>query len=70
MMQVHEFFGKYANVPIADRMTVIDFHTLGPMTLNDIYGYIKRTEEQMRPIRIEQDRLIRACEKFILEHQA
>ena len=64
-MKTHEFFGKYANVPLAKRGKVLDFNNLGLMTLHDVYVRIKELEDKMRPDRIERDNLLSEVEKFL-----
>lgn len=65
-MPTNEFFSKYANTPLKDRFTVLNFTELGDMTLASLYKEVQRLEDEMRPLRIEQDKLIRAAETFWL----
>jgi hypothetical protein len=66
-MKVHEFYGKYANVPLDKRFVVLDFNKLGTMNLHDIYQRINLYEETMRPMRIKEKELLEAVEKFLMK---
>lgn len=58
-MKVHEFFSKYANVPLSLRFTPISFKDGGTMTLSDVHAEISKLEDQMRPMKIREDELIK-----------
>ena len=61
-MEVHEFFAKYANTPLKDRLTPISFYQAGDMSLDDVYKRMKQLEDIMLPMRIEQGKLIKFAE--------
>ena len=69
-MLTHEFYGKYANVPISDRLHLLNFKELGLTSLDQVYKRVKELDDEMRPKIIERDRLISLSEDFILKHQA
>ena len=58
-MRVHEFFRKYANVPMSLRHTPISFKDGGGMTLNDVFKEMKELEDKMHPMRLRQDELLK-----------
>ena len=58
-MQVHEFFKKYANVPLSLRFTPISYKDGGDMTLKNVYDEMKQLEDKMRPMRIRQTELMK-----------
>ena len=62
-MQVHEFFAKYANTPLAKRGQKIDFSGLN-VSLNDIYREMQSLEDRMRPMRIRQEALLKEADKY------
>lgn len=63
-MLVHQFFHKYANTPLGERNTMLDFNQHGTHTLSTIYQRVKELEDKMRPDVIERDRLVRAAEEY------
>jgi len=58
-MEVHEFFKKYANVPLSLRFTAISYKDGGDMTLSDVYKEMSQLEDTMRPMRIRQTELMK-----------
>jgi hypothetical protein len=58
-MRVNDFFQKYANTPLALRNTPLSFKDGGDTTLNDCYQRIKELENEMLPMRLEQDKLMK-----------
>ncbi len=64
-MKIHEFFGKYANVPMSLRFTPLNFSKGGNMTLSDVHKRITELENQMRPLRIEEDKLLELAEPLL-----
>lgn len=80
-MQVHEFYGKYANTKLGARLVPIEVTekvamnnqgapTSGKLTLMEIYSEVKRLDEIMSPMRLLQQHLIEMGEKQIMENQA
>jgi hypothetical protein len=78
-MQVHEFYGKYANtkipartVPIPTTESVKKYYgwITKEMTLSGIYQEVDRLEQIMLPLRLQQQYLIEMAEKQIMENQA
>jgi len=63
-MKPHEFFQKFSNTPLDDRMKLVDVNNLGLMTLSDIYQRVHELEDKMRPDVIERDKLISYADKF------
>lgn len=57
-MTVEQFFAKYANTPLNKRFIDIN----DGISLDMIFGRIRDLEETMRPMRIEEDRLIKIAE--------
>ena len=66
-MTTQEFLAKYANTPLDDRDKILDFDDLsiGTLTLNSVYYEINRLEEFMRPMRIRQEKILKAVEPFL-----
>lgn len=65
-MKINEFFAKYANTPLSLRFTPISFREGGDMTLEQVHKRVKELEDQMRPMRIEEDKLIKLA-SIVLE---
>jgi hypothetical protein len=57
-MTSEQFFKEYANLPMEERFKIVNFNQTGSMTINDYYKQIKRYEEELRPIKIRQQKLI------------
>lgn len=68
-MKTNEFFAKYANTPMNLRFTPISFKDGGDTTLNDVYNRISKLEDQMRPMRIEEEKLLKLA-ALVLERKA
>lgn len=64
-MTVEQFITEYANTPIDKRFEPIDVIKYGDLTLGKIYREIKKLEDEMRPKRIRQDKLLNIAEKFL-----
>ncbi len=64
-MKIHEFFRKYANVPMSLRITPLNFSKGGNMTLSDVHKRISQLEDQMQPLRIEEDKLLELAEPLL-----
>lgn len=64
-MKLHDFFREYANTPIPNRYKAVElkFPISEPTTLQTIYKRILRLDEQMQPLKIEMDELLRLAEK-------
>lgn len=62
-MEVHKFFHRYANVPLADRETLITHDEFGqpitPITLREAYARVQFLQDKMRDDVIERDRILR-----------
>lgn len=63
-MKTHEFFHKYANTPLEDRIKLIKMNKSDPLNLNEIFIRVKRLEDKIRPDIIERDKLISLAEKY------
>jgi hypothetical protein len=69
-MTVETFFHLYANTPLVDREREVTHIPPDPFTgrnhtLNDVYKFIHDMEENMRPTRIAQQKLISAAENLL-----
>ena len=60
-MTIEQFFAKYANAPLKDRELDTKNHSI---TLNEIYLIVKEYEDKMRPMRLEQNELIKRAERL------
>lgn len=63
-MELHKFFGTYANTPLAERGLVLDFIQHGNLTLNGIYKRLKEISDITRPYDIERDNLLRIADEY------
>ena len=67
-MKPHEFFGKYANTPLAERGKTINYDRYGsniePITLSELYKRISAIEDKIRPDHIELEKLLRVAEDY------
>jgi len=61
-MKLHEFYQKYANVPLAKRLIPINFIEFGTLTLHDIYNHLNKLEKQKRSLDTEQQEYIDIAE--------
>lgn len=63
-MQVYEFFSRYANIPLTERLVRLPCHTdlspdgLSGISLQEIYHRVKQIEDKIRDDVIERDRLV------------
>ena len=57
-MRIESFLQKYANTPLSERHTLIKMSESDPLTLDEIYVRVKKLDDEMRPQRIEMQRLI------------
>lgn len=64
-MKKHEFFAKYANTPLSLRFVPIDFNKGGNMTLSNVNDEMKRLEDQMRPMKIREDELLKLASSIL-----
>jgi hypothetical protein len=69
-MPPHIFFAKYANVPLSDRLHILNFSATGLASLKIIYQEVHDLEEQMRPLRLRQQELIDSVAEYVEKHQA
>ena len=69
-LQDHEFYGKYANVPVADRSEYIEVSIGGLMQLNDIYRSVSDADDEIRRLAEHKRMLIADASQFIRDHQA
>jgi len=61
-MEQHEFFQKYANMPLDKRMQVIDMVKYGDMNFADVYAMVKSKFESMGRLEVEIKDLIKIAE--------
>ena len=62
-MKLHEFYSKYANVPLDKRFTIL--HITKLMVLANFYKKIQKLDDRMRPMRIEMEKLLSDVEPFL-----
>jgi len=62
-MTYSEFIQKYANTPLKDRFIMLDGINNFPLSLNMIYKLLTDYESFIRPIKIEEDKLIKLAEE-------
>ena len=62
-MKTHEFYQAYANTPISDRFTPLNFNEEGMATLHTIYNEIKTLEDNIRPAVIRVNKLLNLAKK-------
>jgi hypothetical protein len=65
-MKIEMFYQKFANTPLSDRFSVIDFNEGGMKTLNDIYQQLKKYDEAIRPFLLKQERLLKLADKYYI----
>lgn len=67
-MKTHEFFHKYANMPLAEREKIIKHDRYGsniePITLSKIYHEVKAIEDKIRDDVIRREELISQAEDY------
>jgi hypothetical protein len=63
-MQKNEFYFKYANCKLDDKLKILNFNELGMMTLNDVFTEIKKIDDKIRPDIIRQEKLLRVVEEL------
>ena len=69
-MKLHEFYAKYANVPIPNRFIVLSNDYTSPllgMTLGDVYKEIKAIGDKQLDDNIRREKLLREVEKFLTQ---
>lgn len=67
MLKPHEFYRKYANIPLHYRFTALDGINLGMTTIHDIYLEMQKNDEAMRPFILKQEQLLAIADKYIHE---
>lgn len=69
-MEPNQFHAKYANVPLSDRLKVLDFNKTGMMTLQSVYKRLCELEDAIRPYQIQIDQLLSwDVQQYMREHQ-
>ena len=63
-MKEEEFYRKYANTPLGKRYDIISFEKSGKMTINDVYVQMIKLGDQIRPLNIEQEELLKLADIF------
>lgn len=66
-MKSHEFYAKYANLPLVERNILIG--DIEPLTANLIYREIKAIDDIIRPHVIRKAELIRVFENSLLNKE-
>lgn len=64
-MQKHEFYRRYANLPIDKRMTVLDMANYGFLNIGGVYTEIHYADEAIAEIKAKQDKFLKIAEKFL-----
>ena len=67
-MKQHEFYRKYANVPIINRFVILSNDYSSPilgLTLSGIYNEIKAIDDKLRTDEIRREKLLEAVEKYL-----
>ncbi len=64
-METHDFYRQYANLPLGKRMIPLGAPENGFLQRNmdDIYRRMKKLDDTMRPLRIEQRELLDVAEE-------
>jgi len=62
-LKVHEFFAKYANLPLIDRTKILNLNELGLTSMNDLYKEMQMIDESMRPLKIRQDEILKIAQE-------
>lgn len=63
-MKPHEFFHAYADTPLVDRSKPLDGDGFG-QSLSTIYHRLKMLEQMIRPLVLEQTRLLKIAERVL-----
>ena len=65
MMKKNEFYKKYANLPLGDRVKTIDFIKYASLNMQDIYQNIEKCDSQIKMFEaiIEDD--LKKAEEFL-----
>jgi hypothetical protein len=61
-LEKHQFYAKFANLPITDRFVILDMINHGDLTMLRIYEKIKLADEKISEQNLEIDRLLRIAE--------
>ena len=67
-MTIEEFYKRYANTSLEQRMIPLNFAASGMMTLHEIYTQVENLENYLRPIRMQQQNLMDMADKFLNKH--
>ncbi len=66
-MQPHEFHAKFANTPLKDRSTIINFNKYGiDFNLNKLFEEVKELEGKIRPYQVQLDRLMKIADEYYI----
>ena len=60
------FYQKFANTPISDRFTPLNFNEAGMMTLNELYDRLHKLDDQIRPYILKQQKLLRLADDYYI----
>lgn len=64
-MQLHEFYKRYANIPLHLRDTHISYEVFNLSTFSDVYKELHILGDMMLPHEIRRDKLLRDVEPFL-----
>lgn len=64
-MKTHQFFQRFANLPIEKRNVVLNRIKYGELTLSGVYYQMKQLQDKLRPLLIEEKELLEIAEEFL-----
>lgn len=64
-MKSHEFYQKFANLPLESRYKILDKIKHGDLTMNGLYFQMKELSDKLRPLEIEQKELLEIAEEYL-----
>ena len=71
-MKLHEFYSKYANVPLTDRFMLLsnDYSSqLMGMTLTDVYHEIRFIDDKLLADELRREKLLEAVGEFLTNNK-
>jgi len=71
-MKLHEFYSKYANVPLTDRFMLLSNDYSSPlmgMTLTDVYHEIRFIDDKLLADELRREKLLEAVGEFLTNNK-
>lgn len=65
-MTPHEFHEKFADTPVVDRLTILNFHKYGDLTLNKLFDEVKDLQDKIRPYQVQLDWLMKIADEYYI----